>query len=55
MTGTELAAHIRQSWPELPVVLATGYAEVPGESDLDCRACRSPTASRELAALVAHG
>src|SRR5204863_3484514 len=27
MTGTELAARIRRSWPELPVVIATGYAD----------------------------
>ena len=34
MTGTELAAYIRRRWPELPIVIATGYAEIPGESDL---------------------
>ena len=29
MTGLELAHAIKASWPALPVVLATGYAELP--------------------------
>eukprot|EP00913_Durusdinium_trenchii_P010558 g9902.t1 len=29
MTGAELAAQIAKEWPGLPVVLATGYAELP--------------------------
>lgn len=29
MTGSQLASHIRAEWPELPVVLATGYSELP--------------------------
>ncbi|WP_052388657.1 response regulator [Belnapia moabensis] len=33
MTGVQLAATIRQHWPGLPVLLATGYAEVPGEGE----------------------
>jgi CheY-like chemotaxis protein len=28
MTGTELARTIRAEWPNLPIVLATGYAEL---------------------------
>jgi signal transduction histidine kinase len=28
MTGVELAGHIRQSRPDMPIVLATGYADV---------------------------
>ena len=34
MRGTELAAEIRASWPDLPVILATGYAELPDEGAL---------------------
>lgn len=37
MTGSQLAEAIRREWPELPVILATGYAEIPrdaGEADL---------------------
>ncbi|WJR65388.1 PAS domain S-box protein [Neorhizobium sp. CSC1952] len=33
MTGSELAAAIRKEWPDLPVVLATGYAELPSGGD----------------------
>lgn len=31
MTGTQLAAEIRASWPDLPIIVATGYAELPAE------------------------
>lgn len=31
MTGTQLAAEIRASWPNLPIIVATGYAELPAE------------------------
>jgi PAS domain S-box-containing protein len=30
MTGLQLAEAIAKEWPDLPVVLATGYAELPG-------------------------
>jgi PAS domain S-box-containing protein len=30
MTGVQLAEIIRAKWPRLPVLLATGYAELPG-------------------------
>ena len=33
MTGSELAAAIREEWPDMPVVLATGYAELPSGGD----------------------
>lgn len=29
MTGAQLAEAIRSEWPEMPIILATGYAEVP--------------------------
>jgi FixJ family two-component response regulator len=29
MTGAELAAEVRRLYPMLPVILATGYAELP--------------------------
>ena len=32
MTGSQLAATIHATWPDLPVLLATGYAELPGGS-----------------------
>jgi CheY-like chemotaxis protein len=29
MSGTQLVEAIRRDWPDLPVVLATGYADLP--------------------------
>ena len=29
MTGVDLARHIRQTHPDMPIILATGYAEMP--------------------------
>jgi signal transduction histidine kinase len=54
MTGTELAACIRRRWPELPIVIATGYAEVPGESDLSLPRLSKPYRQQELAELLAQ-
>jgi signal transduction histidine kinase/CheY-like chemotaxis protein len=31
MTGLELGRKIRESFPEIPVILASGYAEMPGD------------------------
>ena len=33
MTGIELIAAINAEWPALPTILATGYAELPPETD----------------------
>jgi len=32
MTGLQLARYLQESRPELPVILATGYAELPGDA-----------------------
>ncbi len=53
MTGTELAAHIRRSWPWLPVVIATGFAELPVDGDLALPRLAKPYRQQELAELVA--
>jgi FixJ family two-component response regulator len=33
LTGVQLAGMIRESWPDLPVLLATGYADIPAGAD----------------------
>jgi FixJ family two-component response regulator len=33
MTGLQLIKEIKDSWPELPVILATGFAELPSGTD----------------------
>lgn len=51
MTGTELAIQIRQYWPAVPVVIATGYADVPAE-ELGLPRLSKPYRQQELAELV---
>ena len=46
MRGTELAVEIRASWPDLPVILATGYAELPKGRALRLPLLASPTRRR---------
>ena len=43
MNGAQLAAAARQVRPELPVLLATGYAELPAGSAPACRGSASRT------------
>ncbi len=33
MTGTQLADRVRARWPDLPIILATGYADLPAGAD----------------------
>ncbi|MGE5269933.1 MAG: response regulator [Thiohalocapsa sp.] len=53
MTGTELAARIRQVWPGLPVAIATGFAELPADPGLDLPRLMKPYRQHELALLLA--
>ena len=53
MTGLQLAEEARRLRPELPILLATGYADLPTQSELSCRGCRSPTSRRQLAEQIA--
>ena len=45
MTGTELAKVIRSEWPDIPVLLATGYADLGPETTSACQSSRSPSSS----------
>jgi signal transduction histidine kinase len=53
MTGIELARSIRRSWPALPVVIATGYAELPDDIGLDLPRLSKPYRLHDLAEIVA--
>ena len=53
MTGAELARHIRRSWPSLPVLVASGYAELPNEEHSDLPRLSKPYRQDELAAQIA--
>jgi signal transduction histidine kinase/CheY-like chemotaxis protein len=54
MRGTQLAAAIRASWPGLPIILATGYAELPKGSELELPLLRKPYSEEDLAAVIAR-
>jgi CheY-like chemotaxis protein len=54
MTGSELARQIRQHWPDLPVILATGYAELPNGEDPGLPRLSKPYLQDELAAQIAQ-
>jgi signal transduction histidine kinase len=53
MTGIELAAKARQGWPDLPVILASGYAEIPLGEGLGLFRLAKPYRREELEAGVA--
>jgi CheY-like chemotaxis protein len=53
MNGSELARQIRQQWPELPVILATGYAELPSGMDPSLPRLSKPYLQEELVAQIA--
>jgi CheY-like chemotaxis protein len=49
MTGTELAKVVRKEWPDIPVLLATGYADrVPGD-DIGLPKLAKPFLQHDLA------
>jgi signal transduction histidine kinase/CheY-like chemotaxis protein len=49
MNGLDLATRIRRMKPKLPVVLATGYAELPPDATLDFPRVGKPYTQEELA------
>ena len=53
MTGTELASQIRRDWPHLPIVLATGYGDLPHSEDPGLPRLSKPYRQEELAATIA--
>ncbi len=54
MTGAELAACIRRSWPGLAVAIASGYPELPADRELALPRLSKPFRQADLAALVAR-
>ncbi len=52
MTGLQLASAIRQTWPGLPVVLATGYAELPEGALHDLCRVKKPFDQQALARII---
>lgn len=52
MTGLQLAETIAASWPRLPIVLATGYAELPPDA-MPLQRLGKPYQQDELARVIA--
>jgi CheY-like chemotaxis protein len=53
MTGVQLIEAIGAEWPGLPVILATGYAEIPGGIQLATPKLSKPFNEKDLARAVA--
>lgn len=48
MTGLELAAAIRIEWPETPILLVSGYAELPSLDPLRIPKLAKPYSNDDL-------
>jgi CheY-like chemotaxis protein len=54
MTGVQLAREIRSRWPELPIILATGCADLPDIEELHLARLDKPYDLDTLAAAIAE-
>jgi PAS domain S-box-containing protein len=52
MTGVQLAAAIKADWPQLPIILATGYADLPPHSEPALPRLNKPFRQDALAQVV---
>ncbi len=52
MTGLQLAEAIRTRQPDIKIILATGYMELPSDARHDFPMLRKPFMQEELAAIV---
>ncbi len=54
MTGVQLAQAARADFPDLPVILATGYAELPSGVDIKLLKLAKPFSERDLAKAISE-
>jgi CheY-like chemotaxis protein len=54
MTGLQLAEEARRLRPDLPILLATGYADLPTNAALELPRLSKPYQQRQLAEQIAH-
>jgi signal transduction histidine kinase len=52
MSGSELARRVRDTWPELPIVLVTGYADLPNGFDPLLPRLSKPYKQQELGDMI---
>ena len=48
MTGVELANSVRQRWPQIPIIVATGYAEIEPRSEVNFAKLSKPFTEAQL-------
>ncbi|MBS0534890.1 MAG: response regulator [Proteobacteria bacterium] len=53
-TGAQLVKELRTLRPDLPIILATGYAELPAEAEIDVMRLRKPYSQADLVEAVAR-
>ena len=54
MTGIQLASAIKSDWPNMPIIMATGYAELPEGAGLDLPRLSKPFTQAQLTEAVSH-
>jgi PAS domain S-box-containing protein len=54
MTGTQLAEEIKQEWPKLPVILATGYTDFSDGTASDLPMVSKPFTQKDLSREIAR-
>ena len=52
MSGVEFAASVRGKNPKMPIILATGYADIPGKSELNLLLLNKPFSGDQLNAVI---
>jgi signal transduction histidine kinase len=52
MTGMQLLETVRAEWPQIPVILATGYAELPGGAGVGVYRLGKPFSEQDLARAI---
>ena len=53
MTGVELAQFIKVSWPDMPIVVATGYSDLPPGSP-EYPMIAKPFGEKDLAKIISQ-
>ena len=48
MTGLQLASTIQAQWPQIPIIIATGYAEMGPGKDADLPKLAKPFTEADL-------
>jgi CheY-like chemotaxis protein len=52
MTGAELAQKVQAAWPHIPILVATGYAELSDSTARDLPRLSKPFSQQDLAAAI---